>query len=93
MRASRPTRSFSARRPREILFLRKQGIAELAECLRDHNTDVKATSLRILCLLAAESAHARDEMRTVRYGCCACVYLGDLVDSLVSACVYTQCGA
>jgi hypothetical protein len=50
--------------PARILFLRKQGIAELAECLRDYNTDVKATSLRILCLLAAESAHARDEMRT-----------------------------
>ena len=47
-----------------ILFLRKQGIAELAECLRDYNIDVKATSLRILCLLAAESDHARDEMRT-----------------------------
>ena len=50
--------------PARILFLRKQGIAELAECLRDYNTDVKATSLRILCLLATESDHARDEMRT-----------------------------
>ena len=50
--------------PARILFLRKQGIAELAECLRDYNTDVKATSLRILCLLAAESDHAREEMRT-----------------------------
>ena len=50
--------------PARILFLRKQGIAELAECLRDYNTDVKATSLRILCLLASESDHARDEMRT-----------------------------
>ena len=50
--------------PARLLFLRKQGIAELAECLRDYNTDVKATSLRILCLLAAESEHARDEMRT-----------------------------
>lgn len=50
--------------PARILFLRKQGIAELAECLRDYNVDVKATSLRILCLLAAESDHARDEMRT-----------------------------
>ena len=49
--------------PARLLLLRRRGIADLAECLRDYNTAIKATSLQILCVLAAESGAARHEMR------------------------------
>ena len=52
-----------ALRAARLLLLRRRGIADLAECLRDYNTAIKATSLQILCVLAAESGAARHEMR------------------------------
>jgi len=49
--------------PARLLFLRKNGIAELSECLRDYNTAIKGTALQIVCALAAEIAPAREQMR------------------------------
>lgn len=49
--------------PARLLFLRKRGIGQLFDCLHDYNTSIITTSLQILCLLAAESEAAREEMR------------------------------
>ena len=49
--------------PARLTFLRKNGVAELSDCLHDYNTGIKGTSLQIMCALASENEAAREQMR------------------------------